>query len=302
MLQGKKVGKFFEPLLPIDLSKHGVKQKLVITTGLPGAVAINSFPFSEITKTSVKATSDELAQVYDEGDAFYKLSSSSSGTYAADYQLFPDADAIGDAAYFGYGSKFCVIFFDISATVATYAGDSCVWQYFDGSTWQTLTIIYDGTDSTAQDGKRPFQEDGYLVFSPPSDWKKTSINGKNAYWIRSYIETADVTQIPILAGTTYHHTISASYPFKAPVGGTITRIRFTWDTNSSGTADTKLVLVNLTQQTISAEKTHTKSKQIFSIDDLDLDVDEGDELLLFITQVDGGGTEFTDGRAEIEFN
>jgi len=296
-LRGRLVSDHFVPDLPLDLQSN-VKFYENFLAGLQGTVAVGSFPFDTIVTTDVEATSAQLAQVYDASDDYYTLATSGGAAgYTANYQLFPDTEALNDAAYFGMESKFAVIYFNVSATVATYADDACKWQYWNGSAWTDLTILYDGTDSDANDGKRPFQADGYLIFSPPSDWARTSVNTKDAYWIRSIVTAAQMTQSPVLDGSTYHQSVASTYPIQVPGKGTIGRARLTWGTNSGANNDTKLILVNLTQQTVSAIKTHTKAKQTFVIADFALAVEEDDEIALFVTQEDGT-TEFADGLVE----
>jgi len=296
-LRGRLENDHFVPDLPLDLQSN-VKFYENLVASLQGTVAVGSFPFDVIEKTDVEATSAQLAQVYDKSDDYYTLKTSGGAAgYSANYQLFPDTEAVDDAAYFGMEEKFAVIYFDVSATNATYAADACKWQYWNGSAWADLTILYDGTDSTANDGKRPFQTDGYLVFSPPSDWARTSVNTKDAYWIRSIVTAAQMTQSPVLDSSTYHQSVASTYPVKVPGKGTIGRARFTWGTNSGANNDTKFILVNLTQQTVSAIKTHTKAKQIFVIADFNLAVEEDDEIALFVVAEDGT-TEFADGIVE----
>ncbi|MHC4371344.1 MAG: hypothetical protein ACYSW8_27340, partial [Planctomycetota bacterium] len=71
--------------------------------------------------------------------------------YTANYQLFPDTPAAGDAVFFGGAVPFPQIGIDMSATVTVYDAASVIgWDYWNGSAWSDLdaSIIYDGSGST----------------------------------------------------------------------------------------------------------------------------------------------------------
>lgn len=275
-----------------------IGMKEIVTIGLGGTVAINSFPFNEITQTEAAAA---FAKV-DDGGVFQNLATSATGGgFAANYQLFPDTELENDAAYFGAASPFGAIYTDVAATVATYGADSITWEYYNGSAWVALTILDDYTDSTAQDGLRPFQRDGYTVFSAPSDWASTTVDSQVAYWIRARCNaTVNITQIPLL-DSHEHYIITAPAASEMIVAGTIGRARINWDTVSTGTADTKIILCNLTSGVASAEKTLTKAKREGEVADFALVCAAGDAIAVYITQVDGGGAEYADGIAELVY-
>ncbi|MCP3886605.1 MAG: hypothetical protein GY700_14260, partial [Propionibacteriaceae bacterium] len=129
-----------------------------------------------------------MAVCYDSNNTQYNLLSvSGAGTdYTANWQLFTDTKNDGDYVAFGADAPFCEVAFDMSATVMTYTGDGVKWQYSQGSAaWADLTVAYDGTDATAQDGLRAFGRDGALSFVPPADWATETVNGQLGYFIRS---------------------------------------------------------------------------------------------------------------------
>lgn len=268
----------------------------LVTLGLKGTVAIDSFPFNNVTNVEAAAA---YCKVYDASDTYYNLATSSSGGgYSNNYQLFPDTEAENDAVYFGAASPFGCIYTDVSATNATYGADSITWEYYNGS-WTALTIIYDHTDSDDQDGDRPFQEDGYTLFSAPSDWTATEVDSQSAYWIRARCNaTVNITQIPLL-DSHEHYTITAAGGSEIPFDCTLSRARINWDTVSTGTADTKVILHNVTTGESSAQLTITKALREAEIADLGVTVSANDTLTWFVSQVDGGGTEYADGSIEI---
>lgn len=271
-----------------------VKSKLTI--GLPGTVAEFTFPHDTMTNTEQAAA---LAKVYDLSAAEYQnLATSGTGAgYTANYQIFPDTEAIGDYAIFGAASPFGCLYFDISATAATYGADAITWQYWNGTAWSTLAITFDTTNTTpAADGKRPFMQDGYVIFSAPTDWKAVEIDGQSAYWIRAYVDAAQITQIP-LTDSKEHYLVSSATASQCEASGTIGKGRLSFVTVSGSTADTDVILCNLTKGTSSAIKTLTKALKVNVVADFSLVVDADDYLSLFYTDEDGT-TEFANGILE----
>jgi len=282
-----------KPAQNIDLG--AIETTLVenILMGLFGTVAEFGFPHNEVTLTEQAAA---LAKVED-GGVFLNLSVSGGGAgYAANYQLFPDTEAINDAAYFGAVAPFGAINIDID-TVATYGNDAIVWEYYTKTGWKALTIIYDHTDADDQDGDRPFQQDGYIIFSAPTDWVKTTIDTQEAYWIRARVSAAQITQIPT-TNSVEHKIPSAAAATEVPARGTIGRGRITFGTKSGANNDTKAVLMNLTSGACSAIKTLTKAKQEIEVADFALAVAKDDAIALFYTAEDGS-TEYANGIAEL---
>jgi hypothetical protein len=79
-----------------------------------------------------------------------------------------------------------------SVNVATArVGGSVAWQYWNGSTWASLSI----TDGTAG-----LTQTGLLTFAAPADWATTAVNGNTQYWFRAVVTGA--TTDPILNSVT----------------------------------------------------------------------------------------------------
>jgi len=179
-----------------------------------------------------------FVKVYDVGDtAWDDLSTSSTLTgWTSNYQLQPDAasEAIGDAFAIGFATKFCEVAFDDLSTgngaVATYSNDAGKWQYSTGAgTWSDLTV-YDGTDSTAQDGLRPLQRSGAISFAPPSDWAAVTLDGQEAYYIQWVFTAAELTQTALIDDTNKDEpfvVVPNADAFDAPFKGTIGKVRVT---------------------------------------------------------------------------
>ena len=268
----------------------------LVTVGLGGTTAVNTFPYDETTNTEASAA---YCKTYDVSATEYQnVATSGTGSgYTANYQLWPDTEAENDAVYFGASSKFGVIYTNVAATNATYSGDNVAWEYYNGSSWATLTILYDQTDSDDQDGDRPFQEDGYTIFSAPADWAMTTVDSQSAYWIRARCTGTACTQIPLL-DSHEHYTVGLDAGTAIPFAGDIGRGRFSWGTTGGSTADTKLILCNITAGTASAVKTLTKGKVSNKVADFSVTVDADDEIAFFCTQEDGS-TEYADGYVEL---
>ena len=285
---------FFAPVWKLDLTHRGIKFDENLIVGLNEVVAEKTFPHNEMTLTEQAAA---YAKVED-GGVFLNLAvSGGGGGYTANYQLFPDADAINDAVYFGAASPFGVIYVNMSATVQTYTNDALVWEYYDGLGWQALTIIWDETDGTAQDGKRSFGADGHIIFSAPTDWAPVTVDSQSAYWVRARCSAANITNLG-LTDSEEHSLVSAAAASEVPDSGTIGRARFSWTTVSGATADTKVILVNLTSGACSAIKTLTKAKKEHEIADFDVAVSKDDAIAFHYTDEDGT-TEFEGGTAEL---
>ena len=230
--------------------------------------------------------------------AYLPFATCSSGAgYAANYQLFPDTEAIGDYAIFGAAAPFGAMWTNVSATVATYSADSITWQYWNGTAWADLTILWDVTDSTANDGKRPFQVDGYTLWSAPTDWAASTIDSQLAYWIRIYVDAAGVTQIPLL-DSVEHSILTCPTASEVPIGGVVGRGRFSWTTVSGANANTTCILYNMTSGAASAVKTLTKATIEQEVADFALTVAKDDKLVVFYCAEDGT-TEFANGTLEL---
>ena len=226
---------------------------------------------------------------YDGAGSDYQLlsTSSSGGGYTANYQLLPDTEIENDAVYFGGAVAFCELALDIT-TVATYAADSIIWEYWDGDSWETLTIVQDQTDADDADGDRPFQRDGAIHFVPPADWAASTINTQEAYWIRARCTaTVNVTQTPTTASKE-HELVTPTDGFVCPHAGTITAIRLhDYAATLHTTADVKFCLVNITTGAATAALTFAQDIASDYWASLTLAVNAADVLALLITQEDG---------------
>ena len=83
----------------------------------------------------------------------------------------------GDAIYFGSDYQFSKIRINVS-TAGSYSDITIVWEYWNGSSWATLSVT-DNTNGFTVAGTNE------VSFTPPTDWAKTTIQGTTAYWVRA---------------------------------------------------------------------------------------------------------------------
>ncbi len=272
------------------------KGRTMIIMGLGPVMSLSAFPHDTTSNTEQAAA---LCQVYDASeDEYLTLAGSASGAGTANaYQLFPDTEAINDAVYFGYASKFGVMYMDIGTTAA-YSADAVVWEYWNGTTWGSF-VPFDETDTNDQDGDRPFQADGYIILNVGDKWQLTDVNSQNAYWIRCRVTAAtSISTIPTTNTKEHQVTTLTNGGTVVNTYGNISRGLFRFETASASSNDTKVILVNMTSGQNSGEKTITKAIKDADVSDFNLNVDRGDSIAFFCTQIDTG-TEFAGGTCEL---
>jgi len=210
-------------------------------------------------------------------------------TYAADFQMFPDADTdvIGDAVYFGDDVPFCQIGIDVD-TGMTWSGTPVLWEYYNADgTWDTLAIVYDGSSSTGTTGITSFEQDGVITFVPPQDWGSSAVDSQTAYWLRAKLGAAGVTTPAVIADEWDLNVPDTGY---VPVrNGIITSIGVDDTSDVLHTAtDIKFVLWNSTTGKSSGEITFAQDR-IAEVMPLSypVEVSIGDKLAFVCTQEDG---------------
>jgi len=159
---------------------------------------------------------------------FVPFATSSSGTdVTANGQFATDTNNAGDAVYIGGAIKFPEVSINITGAGAgqTYTGDAYAWEYWNGAAWAALTIGWDGTDATANDGLQPFQQNGAISFVPPVTWASSTIDGQAAFWIRAIVTiAANLNAVGNSAGAPFNYVVPDD-GFITPFGGIIQNIR-----------------------------------------------------------------------------
>ena len=208
--------------------------------------------------------------------------------YGQTYQPFPDAPANDDAVYFGASVKFAEIAFD-SATGYTFTGDACAWEYWNGAAWSPLpAAAYDNTDSTAQNGKRPFQRDGALTFAPPADWAQATVNGVTVYWVRSRVTDSTKFNLTGKFNTKNHEVVTPNGGFVVRQQGTLTTVRISDGAATKHAANpVKFVILNLTTGECTSEMSFNVGLRCQRFTGLTLACAAGDSLGVYCTAQDG---------------
>ena len=124
-------------------------------------------------------TSVDYAFFYNADSDTYVDESTNINDSVIDDVLLPPQQTTteGDTIYIGSDYKFGKVRFNIS-TAGNYSDITIVWEYWNGSSWSTLTVT-DNTNGFTVSGTNE------VSFTPPADWAKTNINGVTAYWIRA---------------------------------------------------------------------------------------------------------------------
>lgn len=132
-------------------------------------------------------------QVDDSASTFVDETTDANDAGSADWTLFPASEAIGDYAAFGFTEPFEQLTFDyLNGTAGV--GGKVQWEYWDGSDWQSLSDVIDGTTgftATAADGLD-------VTWTVPDNWVKRTINSPvKLYYARAKVTTVYTTN-PIL--------------------------------------------------------------------------------------------------------
>ncbi len=234
---------------------------------------------------------DSFSKIEDDGVFADLADAAGEAGYAANYQHFPDAPvAETDYLYLGDSVKFCEFSFGYG-TPAVYNSTLVVeWFYWDGSAWSALTMAYDGSEATAQDGSEYGERDGATSFVPPSDWEETTIDGQTAFWIRAGIasgKAANMTTVPISSES--HQVVTTEDAWVAPCDGSIVRFRACSSAGTlPGATDVKFVLMNYTTGENSGELTWDQGKRATGyVLASAIAITDGDRLGVLVTQEDG---------------
>lgn len=110
----------------------------------------------------------------------------SVGTFVdrTDYAYGGYTTALNCNLYIGYEEPFDRATFAFSTISSGLLGS---WQYWNGSTWTTLAIV-DGTSNMTANGT--------IIFVPPSNWARKSVNGsRTKYFIRFVFTSAAINPV-----------------------------------------------------------------------------------------------------------
>jgi hypothetical protein len=211
-----------------------------------------------------------------------------AGAATGDAEILPSSPATGDYCVFGLDTPFSGMKVNIK-TAATGTAGNVKWQYYSSSGWSDLSgNTLEDDSSVLQTGTSTY----VITFNPPSDWVKTTLNGKNYYYVRLYATTITDYSQPV-ATQVWALPVDTGTGVPVNVRGKINKATFFADTNSATNADTVFLLVNLTRG-VTQKVTWTKGNTILTQTGLSLYVNPGDELV--VQQLDEDGTtEYANG-------
>ena len=127
------------------------------------------------------------ARAFDD-PAFTNEDAAAANATANDMTLLPAVEVVGDIYYFGATGKFCGVLLNIGTPGV---GSAITWEYYNGSSWATLTLSDQSVGFTAAAGEK------LITFDPPSTWAATTINAVSAFWVRARCSTASFTTQPL---------------------------------------------------------------------------------------------------------
>lgn len=128
--------------------------------------------------------------VADDGGTTTDETTAANNSTADDITLLPSTPATGDAYYFGYSSPFPE--FDINISTAGEYTGSITWEYWNGTSWASLSNVVDNTNGFRASGRNSVQYD------EPVDWQTTSVATLDLYWVRARVSSfSSITTQPL---------------------------------------------------------------------------------------------------------
>ena len=123
----------------------------------------------------------------DSGQTYADLSEVVSDADAGTYGHLDSLGAVDDGAWLLVGGKapFAAVAVELNAAANGNAAELAA-EYWNGLGWTTVDGLSDGT---ARDGKT-LARDGDVRFEEPADWRRATINGVEAFWLRLTVGSA----------------------------------------------------------------------------------------------------------------
>lgn len=118
----------------------------------------------------------------DDGGTFTDITpGANGGPGRTDQRLLPVTQAQNDAVYFGHDERF----YSLSINLVTAKGGTWTgtWEYYNGSSWVSLTDLTDETGNFATTGAAT------VDWAVPDDWATTAIDSDTRYWVRFRISS-----------------------------------------------------------------------------------------------------------------
>ena len=208
---------------------------------------------------------------------------------AGDVDLLPAYPVLNDAFYIGADARFCKLKATLSQ--ARIAGTMII-EYSTAAGWTALTS--NDNSATWSTGASTY----ITSWVPPADWVAKIVNSQSAYWVRVRLSVEGVTTQPILSqGWVKDFTHGDGIAINGDV--TFTRVQATAQTASGANADSKFLIINLTDGTYD-DVTWTKT-DVCDTDTVSLAFDDDDKLVL-VQVIEDATTEFANCNIILDAN
>lgn len=118
--------------------------------------------------------------VYDDSEGTFEDYTTEAGESTIDdvFDMATDPAGTNDAVYVGNDNQFDMISVDITTQSGTNQSGHGVWEYWDGDSWEAVTVQFNTWWQRADTGP------GIVLFTEPGDWAETTINGFTGYFLR----------------------------------------------------------------------------------------------------------------------
>lgn len=154
----------------------------VVRTVNPSNGTLTVYNYNGILSTNYQSDIIDAAIAYkSDTTVFTDETTEANENTIDDVNLLPAADnEVDDAYYFGKSNQFNNIIIDI-----TQAGShslTLVWEYWDGTAWDTITVSSNESTDFTEVGRN------YISFDIPDDWTASTINSQGPfYYIRARV-------------------------------------------------------------------------------------------------------------------
>ena len=134
-----------------------------------------------------RANPTAVLRTGDSGGTYADLTEAVSDADAGTYGHLDSLGAATDGAWLLVGGKapFAAVAMAMNAATNSHAAKLAA-EYWNGSAWTSVGGLSDGT---AQGG-RTLARDGELRFEEPAGWRRTTVNGVEAFWLRLTVAAA----------------------------------------------------------------------------------------------------------------
>lgn len=127
------------------------------------------------------------------GPSYTDITDAANDSVTGSAQPFPSGAGNNDACYFGSDRNFAQLKINTgTAGTGTY---TVTWEYYNGTSWASLTDVTDGTGAFKTTGTQT------VDYAVPDDWATTAINSQTRFWVRARRDAGTVTANPVITQT-----------------------------------------------------------------------------------------------------